>query len=217
MKGAGKYADELKSLVKKFAKESKAAPLSKQDPRRAMARAVFAFDTTDAKADEALAIVDCEFVDINELRVATELEVNSLIGSKYPQIDKRASMIFTIFNTLFDREGVMSLDRVATLKKAEIRQYLRDLPLMSPYVEAFVCMSCFDIAAMPLDEMSLAYLKHADAIDPDATIEDAQKFIENHFKPEEMQELFHGLRRHAKENFVPPAPVVVDAKKKAKK
>ena len=217
MKGAGKYADELKSLVKKFAKETKSATLPKQDPRRAMARAIFAFDTTEAKADEAMAIVDCEFVDINELRVATELEVHSLIGVKYPQIDKRATLIFTIFNALFDREGVMSLDRVATLKKAEIRQYLRNLPTMTPYVEAYACMTCFDIAAMPVDEMSLGYLKHAGCIDPEAAVEDAQKFIENHLKPEDMHDLFLGLRKHARENFVPPAAPVVEPKKKAKK
>ena len=135
MKGAGKYAEELKALVKKFGKEGKAQPLQKQDPLRTLARAIFSFDTTDAKADEALAVVDREFVDINELRVATELEVEDLIGPRYPQIAKRAGMISSIFNGIFDKEGVLSLDRVSTLKKAEIRQFLKELPGMTPYVE----------------------------------------------------------------------------------
>jgi endonuclease III len=214
MKGAGKYAEELKSLVKKFAKESKAAPLQKQEALRAMVRAIFAFDTTDGRADEALAVIDREFVDLNELRVATELEVHDLIGPKYPQIEKRATMISTILNYVFEKEGVLSFERLAALKKAEIRQFFRDLPAMTPYVEAYISLMSFDVAAMPMDDMSLVYLKQAGAADPEATIEDTQKFVENHLKPEEIYELFMGLRRAAKDNFVPPAPVEEKKKKK---
>lgn len=218
MKGAGKYAEELKALVKKFAKEGKTQPLQKQDPLRTMVRAIFSFDTTDAKADEALAVVDREFVDINELRVATELEVEDLIGPKYPQIVKRAGLISSILNGIFDREGVLSLDRVSTLKKAEIRQFLKDLPGMTPYVEGSVCLLSLDIAAMPIDDQGLATLKQIGAIDPAATLEEAQKFVEGHVKPEELYELYTGFRRQAKENFAPPAPPAPpeDAKKKKK-
>lgn len=214
MKGAGKYADELKSLAKKFAKESKGTAPQKLDPLRALARAIFCFDTTDAKADEALAVVDREFVDINELRVATDLEVRDLIGEKYPQIDRRALMASTILNGIFDREGVLSFDRIAAMKKAEIRQYIHGLLGMTPFVEGYTLLYGFEISAMPIDDMSLAYLKHAGGLDPAATVDDAQKFVENHAKPEEITELFAGLRRHAKENFAPPAAEEPKAKKK---
>ena len=214
MKGAGKYAEELKSLVKKFAKEAKATPIPKQDPLRAMVRAIFSFDTTDAKAEEALATVDREFVDINELRVATELEVHDLIGSKYPQIVKRAAMISTIFNHVFEKEGVLTFDRLAAMKKAEMRPFLRAMPGMTPYVEAYVALVSFEIAAMPLDDMSLAVLAESGAVDAGATIEEAQKFVEGHTKPDELNDLFAGLRRQAQEAFVPP---VDEAKSRRKK
>ncbi len=216
MKGAGKYADELKALAKKFAKEGKSALLQKQDALRVIARAIFSFDTTDARAEEALKIVDREFCDINELRVATELEVSALIGEKYPQIDRRATMISTIFNGVFDKEGVLGFDRVATLKKAEIRQFLRDLPGMTPYIEGCACLMSFDITAMPLDDMGMAYLKNDDAIDPGASLVDAQHFVEGHMKPEEIWELFQGLRRAARENFVPSAKAEEKPAKKRK-
>lgn len=214
MKGAGKYADELKSLVKKFAKEAKAPAITKQDPLRALTRAIFCFDTTDAKADEAFVVIDREFVDINELRVGTDLEVRDLIGEKFPQIDKRSLMASSILNGIFDREGVLSLDRLANLKKAEIRQYLRDLPGMTPFVEAYTLLYGFEVCAMPLDDMGAAYLKQAGVVDPTATIEEAQKFVEGHSKPEEVNELLAGLRRHAKENFVVAPPEEPKAKKK---
>lgn len=201
MKGAGKYAEELKSLVKKFAKEAKSTSIPKQDPLRAMVRAIFSFDTTDAKAEEALATVDREFVDINELRVATELEVHDLIGSKFPQIAKRAMMISVIFNHVFDKEGVLTFDRMGAMKKAEIRPFLRALPGMTPFVEAYVALAAFELSAMPMDDMTLAKLKAAGAVDQGATIEEAQKFVEGHTKPDELSDLFAGMRRHAEENF----------------
>lgn len=213
MKGAAKYADELKSLAKKFAKEGK-PPLAKEDALRTMTRAIFSFDTTDARAQEAMAVVDREFVDINELRVATELEVHHLIGEKYPQIDRRTTLINVVYNYVFDKEGVLSFERIGTLKKAEIRQFFRGLPGITPYVEAAVCLGAFDIAAMPMDEMNLAYLKQAGALESQATIEDAQKFVENHLKPDEITELFAGLRRNARDNFVPAAPEEKAKKKK---
>lgn len=218
MKGAGKYAEELKALVKKFVKDGKNQPMQKQEPLRTLVRAMFSFDTTDAKADEALAIVDREFVDINELRVATELEVEALIGAKYPQIIRRASLISSVMNAIFDREGVLSLDRVSTLKKAEVRQFLKELPGMVPFVEGCVCLLSLDVTAMPLDDMGMAYLKQAGALDAGMGLDDAQKFIETHIKPEDVYELYAGLRRQAKENFVLPAPPApaADAKKKKK-
>ena len=51
------------------------------------------------------------------------------------------------------------------------------------------------------------------------TLEDAQKFIETHIRPEEVYELYAGLRRLAKENFAPSAPAAPagEAKKKKKR
>ena len=79
---------------------------------------------------------------------------------------------------------------------------------------ASVCLLCLDIAAMPVDDMGLAYLKQAGAIDGAATPEEAQKFIENHLKPEDLYELYTGLRRQAKENFAPAVPEEPKKKKK---
>ena len=122
-------------------------------------------------------------------------------------------------NAVFDREGVLSLDRVSTLKKAEVRQFLKELPGMVPFVEGCVCLLSVDVTAMPLDDMGMAHLKQAGALDAAMGLEDAQKFIETHIKPEDVYELYAGLRRQAKESFVlapaPPAPAA-EAKKKKK-
>ena len=48
------------------------------------------FDVPDHKADDAMKAIEREFVDLNELRVATELEVQEMLGQRYPKIDRGA-------------------------------------------------------------------------------------------------------------------------------
>ena len=195
MKNVGKYADELKSLLKRLLKDGKPQPLVKGDPVRAMVRATMSFDAPDDGADEAVNVVEREFVDLNELRVATELELQSMIGVKYPLVEKRATIIVHLLNGIFEKEGTLSLDRLAGLKKADSRQFVHDLPGMTPFIEGAILMFCFDQAAMPLDDGMLEYLKAQKAVDVKSTVAEAQKFIESHLKMEELYELYVCLRR----------------------
>ena len=91
MKSATKHAEELRSLFKRLTKDCKPEPRQPPlDPLKALVRGAMSFDVPDARADEAMAVIDREFVDLNELRVATELEVQELLGNKYPAIERRA-------------------------------------------------------------------------------------------------------------------------------
>ena len=47
-------------------------------------RGAMSYDVPDTKADEAMKRIDKEFVDLNELRVATELEIQELLGVALP-------------------------------------------------------------------------------------------------------------------------------------
>ena len=91
MKNAAKHADELRSLIRKQTREHKPPPRQKQEPIRALVRAALSFDLPDSKADDAMKVIDREFVDLNELRVATNLEVQELLGPRYPAIEKRVA------------------------------------------------------------------------------------------------------------------------------
>jgi endonuclease III len=195
MKNAGKHADELKSLLKKLLKEAKPAPLAKLEAVPAIVRAALSFDVTDARAEEATKVIEREFVDLNELRVATELELQAMIGPRYPQIDRRATMMVQLLNTIFEREGTLSLERLRTLKKAEARQALRDLPGMHPFVEAYLLLFCFEQAAFPIDDTMLTYFQRLGIMDEGTTLADAQKFIEGHLKADDLYELYAALRR----------------------
>jgi endonuclease III len=195
MKNATKHAEELKSLLKKLLKEQKPQPREAQDPLRALVRAAMSFDMPDAKADEAMRHIEREFVDLNELRVATDLEIQELLGTRYPAIERRVAMITQSLNDIFEREHTLSLDRLKTVSKRDARQFLRELPDIHPFVEAYVMLFGFDGHAFPLDEEILAYLNDQGIVEDGATLDEAQRFVEHQLKADECYDLFASMRR----------------------
>lgn len=190
-----KQNDNLKAFVKKVLKESKGSEAEQIDPLRAIARAILSFDIGDARADEALAIADKEFCSLNELRVATELELEDMLGPKYPAIERRAVKLVTILNALFEKEGTLTVERIKGLGKKEIRQYFRDLPEMTPYIEAYIMMHGFDSPAIPVDGELMSLLADQDAVEEGATEGDVQKTLENLLKTEEYHAFHSGVRK----------------------
>jgi endonuclease III len=195
MKNATKHADELKSLLRRLVKESKPAAKEPQEALRALVRAAMSYDMPDSKAAEAMKHIHEEFVDLNELRVATDLEIAELLGNRYPAIEKRVAMITQALNSIFEREHTMSLDRLAGISKRDARQFLRDLPEIHPFVEAYVMLYSFDGHCFPVDNEILNLLREHGIVDEQTPLEEAQRFVEHHLKAEECYEFFVALRQ----------------------
>lgn len=195
MKNASKYAEILKSLFKSMQREGKPVPPDKLDPLKALVRGAMSYNVSDARADEAMRHIEREFVNINELRVATDLEIQEMLGTRYPAIEQRVEMLTRCLNAIFEKEHTLSLDRLKTISKRDARQYLRELPALNPFVEAYVVLTGFDAPAVPLDEESLAYLREQGMFDEKTTVEEAQRFLESNLKAEECQEFYACLRR----------------------
>lgn len=196
MKNAAKNAEAIRSLLRSFqAEERHAPPPEKQDSLRALVRGAMTWGVSDARVDEVMRHMDREFVNVNELRVATELEIQEMLGSRYPDIQKRVQMITRALNAIFAREHTLSLDRLRGLNRRDARQFLRELPDMNPFVEAYVMLFGFDAPAVPLDEEMLAALREKGLFDASTKVEEAQRFIENVLKDEECLPFYRGLRR----------------------
>ena len=199
MKNASRHAEELKSLYRKLLREGKPEGRVSQEPLKALVRGAMSFDVHDDRAEDAMRAIEKEFVDLNELRVATDLEIQELLGTRYPAIEKRVAMITQALNRIFEREHTLSLDRLKTVSKRDARQFLRELPEPHPFVEAYVMLFAFEGHAMPLDELMLALLRDHGIFDDEATLEEVQKFLENHLKAEECHDYYAVLRRASRD------------------
>ena len=194
MKNATKHADDLKALCRRLVKDQKPEPRQTQDPLQALVRGSMSYDVSDNRATDAMRVIEQEFVDLNELRVGTELEVQDLLGQRYPSIEQRVTLITTALNRIFEKEHTLSLDRLKTLSKRDARQFLRDLPEMHPFVEAYVMLFAFDGHALPIDETMRDYLVEEEILEEGTNLEDAQKFVEHHVKAEDCYPFFAALR-----------------------
>jgi len=197
MKNATKYADTLRSFCKKMIRDHKAPPKEPQQALHALVRAAMSYDVPDGKADDAMKAIEREFVDLNELRVATELEVQEMLGQRYPKIEERVTMITQALNNIFEREHTLSLDRLKEISRRDSRQFLRELPGIHPFVEAYVMLYAFDGHTFPIDESMLDAFRDEEVVEETATLEDAQKFIEHQLKDSECYELYFAMRQVA--------------------
>ena len=111
--------------------------------------------------------------------------------------EERVAMITQSLNFIFEHEHTLSLDRLKSVSKREARQFLRDLPGINAFVEAYVMQFAFDGHAVPIDDEILAYLKGQEIVDDSTSIEDAQKFVEHHLKADEVDEFSAVIRRAA--------------------
>jgi hypothetical protein len=195
MKNATKHADEFRSLFKRLMREEKPEPLAPLEALPALVRGAMSYDVPDSKAEDAMKAINREFVDLNELRVATDLEIQELLGQRYPQIEKRVAMITQSLNDIFEREHTLSLDRLKTISKKDARQFLRELPDIHPFVEAYVMLFSFEGHALPLDEEMLAVLREEEIFEEEISLEDAQKFLEHNIKADESYDVYASLRR----------------------
>ena len=197
-----KRPETLKSFLKKQLKQhgGDVPPLEPIDPLRALVRGCLAANTTNHKAEEALAIIDREFVDLNELRVATELECIDIIGARYPGVEDRVPQMIHCLNGVFAREHTLSLERLRTIPRREARQFLKELPGITPFIDGYTTLYGFGIPAFPVDETILAALEDEGIVEPDAKtdpvqrMEQAQKFVEHHLKDDECHKLFWCMR-----------------------
>src|SRR5687768_15952248 len=197
MKNATKHAEELRSLYRKLLKEHKPEPREPMEPLRALVRGAMSFDVPEGKVDDVMRAIDKEFVDLNELRVATDLEIQELLGTRYPQIEKRVAMITQSLNAIFEKEHTLNLDRLKDVSKRDARAFLRDLPEIHPFVEAYVMLYAFDGHAVPIDDEMLAYLMEEEILEEGMSLEDAQRFVEHHIKADECHGFFASLRAAA--------------------
>jgi endonuclease III len=195
MKNASKHAEVLKSLLKKIAKEKPDRP--EMEPIQAVVRGVLSMDADDLLVDEAMQKIETEFVDLNEFRVATELEVQDIIGESMPKIDEKSTVLRATLHAAFEAEQTLKLDRLREMKKAEIRQYLKDLGTMPPFAEAFVALNAFDIAAFPVDESIHDYLIDEEVVEEEATVEETQAFLESYIRADDMYGAYLAVREKA--------------------
>lgn len=196
----------LRKLKRAYGEPPAPAPeAGAPDPLWHFVYAFLLWDSTTAKADQAMKRVASAVVDLNELRVCFPEEIASMLGERYPHVGERAMRLRAALNDIYIREHAVTLEKLKDAGKREARQYLATLDGTPPFVASRVFMLALGGHAIPVDERLLARLIAEGVIEPDATVEKAASLLERVVKAGHAPEAHWALQRWSEEAPSPAA------------
>lgn len=207
MKNETNYVKKLVALLKKVVPSGKFEPEPTPDPVTQLVIGFLEWNATAKEAVAAHAKLVAVMVDNNDLRVSLPHEVVTIIGTDYPHADERATRMHEAMNEIYLREHAVTMDHLAGKPKKHVRTYLDTLPGMTPYVAAQVTLLNFGGHAIPIDDHMLILLKEQDAVDPEATMEEASAFIERQVKAGDGHQVHVALKAWADQHKLRTAAV----------
>ena len=177
MKDAKDYERKFKKLLAQVPAAGKAKDAVGEDPLRVLIESVLQADASDKRAAAAMAIIEEEFVDFNELRAAPVKDIVDCIGRDLPNVRAKAEILVTTLNGVFTKQSQLSLEYLEKLTKKDLRRHLGELGL-DAYSAARLTLLCFAGHAVPVDSSLAEVMSMNDLAAPNATADDVQKFLE---------------------------------------
>ena len=158
-----------------------------------MAYLILELGTPEAEARAALERLRNEYVDWNDMRVATAREIQDVLGPDFPRHREKAEDIAALMADLFTAFRSMSLEeKVRTPDGIETLRALPDTTLIRvDLVDVALCHFDIDLR-FPIDDEQFEILQFLGGIDDDADFEESQALILETLSHDEMMQLAHG-------------------------
>lgn len=182
--GAGRAGGTVKvSPIKAWVKSLLGAvdppPLERLEPLAALVRGVVEADASALAVKRVEEVVCREFVDLNELRVATDLELEAMLKGESREVVQSVERLRAVLDAIFDREGALTLERLKSLPRGEVRAFLRSIPQVSAYAAGYTMMYGLGHPAVPVSDGLVRHLVKAGWVPPDKTAWDVQDVLES--------------------------------------
>lgn len=198
MKNSTTYAKKLSALLRRLRKAHKLTEQPEStEPVTQLVLGFLQWNATRKQARTAYERITAQLVDHNDLRVSHSHEIIALLGSNYPRAEERAARMRDALQEIFVREHVVSLSHLHGKGKKEVRAYLDTLPGIPPYVAAQVLLLSFGGHAIPVDDHLADVLRGDGIVDPDATVEVIESFLEHQVRAGEGVAVHHALQTWA--------------------
>lgn len=176
MRNATSYAKKVKKLLGKLPGAS-AQPDEEADPIRILVHSVLEADASDKDADRAVAALEEEFLDFNELRASPSRDIVECLGEHLPGAREKSEVVVKVLNGLFRRVHDVSVEYMRDMTKRDLRRHLNELG-MEAYASARVVATVFDGHAIPVDQTLVECLEMDGYIYPGSDVADVQGFLE---------------------------------------
>ena len=175
MKNASHYQKEIRKLLAGMKKVKPAS--ASEDPLQALLEGILQSDTIPKHSARALANLQREFMDFNELRVAPVKDIVNAVGRDFPRAREKAESLIKSLNRIFDRTYQLSMDYVAKMGKRDMLRHLSELGL-NPFASAYVMLFGYGHHAIPTDQALLESLQLDGKLPPACTLDEARSLLE---------------------------------------
>lgn len=128
-------------------------------------------------------------VDLNDLRMNHIYETVDLIGPNYPQAEERAKRMKAVLNSIYKREHGVHVASLEGAGKRDVREYFDTLDGMTPFVCNRVISICYGVAAIPVDDKTLAVLISNKLVHETSSITDVASWLGRQVKAEDVCEV----------------------------
>jgi hypothetical protein len=217
MKDSNEYGAQLKKMINRLQRSGgRAVEPEILDVTSELILGCLSEYNTENKARAALNKLRNHFVDINELRVSKSSEVIKVIGKNTVEARPTAERILQVLRQAFTQKHTMDLESLHQLGKREAKTFFESMEGITPYVVARVMMRGLDGHAFPLHESMLKMLRAEEVVDPQASPEEVQGFLERQITSARIHKVYTLLRRHT-DHFKGDKSLSTKAAKKAKK
>ncbi|HUU81913.1 MAG TPA: hypothetical protein VM243_00290 [Phycisphaerae bacterium] len=198
MRGGTQYARRVKKVYKR-ARDSVGVPpeTAPTDPLEQLVVALLGWDTSAGNAAKAYRKLTEKMADLNEVRVSSLREISAVIREFVPDAPDCARNISRALGAIFHRENGVTLDSIRGKGRREARQYLDSLEGVTPYAAASVQLWSLGGHAIPVDRRLLETLRREELVDPEATPEVVQSFLERNIPASEARDFCHVMSKFA--------------------
>ena len=173
------YARRVKRLFSELRKRHEPPKVPEpSDPVDQLVLALLSYDTPFAKAARAAQALLETMVDYNDVRVSTKGEIAAVIHPYVFNSPQRADAIRRALNAVFRKEHRINLQSLHKLGRREARQYLEELDGVDSHAMASVLLWSLGGHAVPVDRRLYEALREEGFVEPSATIEEVQAFLD---------------------------------------
>ena len=214
MKDSKEYAVKLDKIIRSLKNLlPKVKPQEFVEPLEALLFGLLCEHWPEKTARKIFKNLQSHFTDFNDLRVSRAEEILDIFQDNSPQASQVASAMTGVLNRVFDRYDTLALTVLKDTGKRQARKDLQDLNAATAFAVNFCFLTAIGGHVIPLNSQMLDFLKTNQLIDPDASIEEIETFLERHVSASQAWE-FYQLLRYGSEN---PEKILSDQKKAAGK
>jgi hypothetical protein len=198
MNDSRKHAKALSKLYRELKKKHpKATPPRFDRTTEALVYGIISEGVDSPKAKSIHKGIRAHFVDLNDLRVARQEEICEILGGNQADAAQTAKMLTDVLNAIFQKYDQLSLEELVELGKRQGRKELEAITPASRFAINYCVLTGLGGHAIPLTVKMIEYLKANGIVDPEASEDDIQGFIERQVSATNGYEFYSLLRRES--------------------